>query len=168
MSDLKLPALNPETVPVQTGSDYPGPFAVDPGDRTKRKVGDALGLTIFGVNLVTLPPGCWSSQRHWHSRQDEFVYMISGEMTLVTDGGEQVLTAGMMAGFPAGSGDGHHAINKSDADAVYLEVGDRTEDDECDYPDIDMLTRWIDDEERFVHKDGTPYDAPPLAVKGQP
>jgi len=167
MSDLKLPALDPKTVAVQTGSDYPKPFGEGPGARTKRKVGDAVGLSNFGVNLVTLPPGCWSSQRHFHSKQDEFVYMISGQMTLITDGGEQVLTAGMVAGFPAGIGDGHHTINKSDADAVYLEVGDRTADDDCDYPDIDMMTRWIGDEERFVHKDGTPYDTPPLATRNR-
>jgi uncharacterized cupin superfamily protein len=157
MPDLKKPALDPATLPGKAGSDYPEPFDTAVAARERRALGDALGLTNFGVNLTRLPPGCASAQRHWHSRQDEFVYIVAGEVVLVTDAGEQVLGAGMAAGFPAGVRDGHHLINRSDRDAIYLEIGDRTPDDECDYPDIDMLVRWIDGEEIYVHKDGTPY-----------
>jgi uncharacterized cupin superfamily protein len=116
-----------------------------------------VGLRNFGVNLVRLPPGAPSTQRHWHTRQDKFVYVLEGEAVLITEGGEQVLTAGMAAGFPAGVADGHVLVNRSDRDAVYLEIGDRTPGDEVDYPDIDLAVRWIDGEERFVHKDGMPY-----------
>ncbi len=157
MPELKPPALDPASVPVAAGSDYPAPFSVDAAGRERRALGDALGLANFGVNLTRLPPGVISSQRHWHSRQDEFVYIVEGEVVLISDAGEQVLSAGMVAGFPAGTGDGHHLVNRSGRDAIYLEVGDRSADDECDYPDIDMLVRWIDGEEKYVHKDGTPY-----------
>ncbi len=154
---LTPPALDPATVPVVTGSDYPAPFNSNVAGRERRRLGDALGLKNFGVNLMRLPPGDASSQRHWHSKQDEFVYIVEGEVVLVTDAGEQVLGAGMVAGFPANSGDGHRLINRSAREAIYLEIGDRAADDECDYPDIDMLVRWIDGEEKYVHKDGTPY-----------
>ena len=146
MADLNSPALDPKTLPVKKGSDYPEPFKAAVAGRERRALGDALGLKNFGVNFTRLPPGCASAQRHWHSRQDEFVCVIDGELVLVTDAGEQVLHAGMVAGFPANSGDGHHLVNKSDRDAIYLEVGDRTSGDECDYSDIDMLVRWIDGE----------------------
>jgi uncharacterized cupin superfamily protein len=154
---LRAPALDPATVPVIRGSDYPPPFDRLVATRERRRLGDALGLKNFGVNLLRLPPGCASSQRHWHSRQDEFVFVVAGEVVLVTDGGEQVLVAGMAAGFPAGKPDGHHLINRSARDALVLEVGDRTPGDEADYSDIDMLVRLIDGEERYVRKDGTPY-----------
>ncbi len=154
---LKPPALDPATLPVKTGSDYPEPFRVNVAGRGRRALGDALGLKNFGVNFTRLPPGSASSQRHWHSKQDEFVYIVEGEVVLVTDAGEQVLSAGMVAGFPAKSGDGHQLINRSERDAIYLEIGDRSANDDCDYPDIDMLVRWIDGEEKYVHKDGTPY-----------
>ena len=156
-SDLERPALDPGTVPVTKGSDHPAPFAETISDRQKRALGDALGLANFGVNLVRLPPGTPSTLRHWHSRQDEFVYVLEGALTLITEGGEQVLSAGMAAGFPAGVDDGHVLENRTDADALYLEVGDRTPGDEVDYSDIDMLVRHIDGAERYVHKDGTPY-----------
>src|SRR5215468_3204289 len=151
------PALDPATLAPRTGSDYPAPFGALVASRERRRLGDALGLKNFGVNLMRLPPGCASSQRHWHSRQDEFVFVVAGEVVLVTDGGEQLLTAGMAAGFPAGKPDGHHLINRGAADALVLEVGDRTPGDEADYSDIDMLVRLIDGEERYVRKDGTPY-----------
>ncbi len=157
MTDLKSPALDPASVPVVTGSDYPAPFNSNVAGRERRRLADALGVWTFGVNLMRLPPGDASSQRHWHSKQDEFVYIVAGEVVLITDGGEQVLSAGMVAGFPAGARDGHRLINRTDRDAIVLEVGDRAPDDECDYSDIDMLVRWIDGEEKYVHKDGTPY-----------
>ena len=154
---LNPPAIDPETVEARTGANYPDEFAVPVKDREKRVLGDGLGLNQFGVNLVRLKPGVMSSQRHWHSRQDEFVYVLEGELVLVTDAGEQTLGPGMAAGFAAGSGDGHHLINRTDVDAVYLEVGDRTEGDEVDYPDIDLLVRFVDGERTYVRRDGTPY-----------
>lgn len=159
MTHPKPPALDPETVAPRTGTGYPPPFDKGVTERVKRQLGDALGLKNFGVNLTTLAPGVMSAQRHWHSKQDEFVMIVSGELTLVTDAGEQLLTAGMVAGFPAGVADGHHLINKSDAAATYLEVGDRTPLDDVDYPDIDLLVRHMDGKEAYVRKDGTPIEA---------
>ena len=157
MTNPKPPALDPVEVEPKIGSDYPEPFAAPCAGRERRRIGDALGLTNFGVNLMRLPPGVASSMRHWHSRQDEFVFVVSGEVVLITDAGEQTLGAGMVAGFPAGKADGHQLVNRSKGDAVVLEVGDRTALDEVDYSDIDMLVRWIGGEERYVRKDGTPY-----------
>jgi uncharacterized cupin superfamily protein len=154
---LRAPALDPATVPTTGPSDYPPPFHELVTGRERRPLGGALGLRNFGVNLLRLPPGCASSQRHWHTRQDEFVYVLSGEVVLVTDRGEQTLGAGMAAGFPAGTGDGHHVINRSDRDALLLEVGDRTPGDEADYSDIDMVVRLANGEERYLRKDGTAY-----------
>jgi uncharacterized cupin superfamily protein len=153
----RLPALDPATVEPRVGSDYRIRFRALVASRERRRLGDALGLKNFGVNLMRLPPGCASSQRHWHSRQDEFVFVVAGEVVLVTDGGEQLLSAGMAAGFPAGKADGHHLVNRGTADALLLEVGDRTNGDEVDYSDIDMAVRWIDGEARYVRKDGQPY-----------
>ena len=147
------PALDPATVEAARGTTYPPEFDAACAARAKRRVGDALGLRAFGVNLVTLPPGTASSQRHWHSRQDEFVYVVEGEATLITDAGEQTLGPGMAAGFPAGKPDGHHLVNRTEADVVYLEVGDRPPNDDVDYPDIDMLRRG----DRFVRRNGAPY-----------
>jgi uncharacterized cupin superfamily protein len=155
---LTSPALDPQTVPPRRGSSYPEPFRAAVEGRAKHALGDATGLTQFGVNLVELPPGCWSAQRHWHTHEDEFVYVLGGELTLVTDAGEQVLRAGMAAGFPAGTPDGHHLINRTDRPAVYLEVGARREDlDEVDYPDIDMAVRQGPHGQHFVKKTGEPY-----------
>ncbi len=148
--------IDPSNVDVKTGSSYPEPFRSQVGARRKRALGDALGLTNYGVNLVELPPGALSSMRHWHSRQEEFVYVLEGELVLITDAGEQVLGAGMAAGYPAGSGDGHQMINRSDAPARYLEVGDRTPGDAVTYPDIDLALA-DNDTDDFTHKDGTPY-----------
>jgi uncharacterized cupin superfamily protein len=160
MTDPKptLPAIDPAGVPEHLGSSYPSPFRERCAGRAKRRLGDAAGLTQFGVNLVTLPPGAESSMRHWHHHEDEFVYVLSGELTLVTDAGPQPLRAGMAAGFPAGRRDGHHLINRSDRPATYLEIGTRWPGgDAADYPDIDMIMRTIDGRARFLHKDGTPY-----------
>ena len=159
MSDKTKPAaIDPETVESHHGSDYPAPFDADCAQREKRRLGDAFGLTQFGVNMVHLSPGQMSAQRHWHSREDEFTMMLEGEAVLVTDTGEQIVRPGMVMGFPAGAENGHHLVNRSDSVAVYLEVGTRDPLDECDYPDIDMLLRVIDGEQVFVHKDGMPYD----------
>ncbi|NQW01568.1 MAG: cupin domain-containing protein [Rhodospirillales bacterium] len=154
---LTLPALDPLSVQAQTGSAYPNKFKAICEAREKAKIGDVLGLTNFGVNLTRLRPGTASSQRHWHDNQDEFIYVIEGELVLVTDAGEQILTAGAVAGFPAGKADGHQLINKSDHDALYLEVGDRTPGGGAEYPDIDMRVKMTADGPRFTRKDGTPY-----------
>ncbi len=153
----KPPAIDPATVPARTGSEYPPPFDAEARGRERRALGDAVGLRNFGVNLLRIGPRVVSSQRHWHSHQDEFLYVLEGEVVLVTDAGEQVLGAGMVAGFPAGVADGHCLINRSDRDALVLEVGDRNPADEVVYPDIDLEYRIADGKGAFVHKDGTPY-----------
>ena len=153
-----IPALDPMSVEARKGSSYPAPWNESCGEREKRALGDALGLNAFGVNLVRLPPGALSSQRHWHSHEDEFVYVLEGELTLITDAGAQVLKPGMAAGFPAGKGDGHHMANKGKDWAVYLEVGNRSLDDEVTYPDIDLfLTNGRHGKSRFTRKSGEPY-----------
>ncbi|MES2353512.1 MAG: cupin domain-containing protein [Pseudomonadota bacterium] len=149
--------LDPEDVPDNTGTLYPEPFKSLVKGRIRKKLGDALGLKNFGVNLSTLLPGAQSSIRHWHSKQDEFIYVVEGELVLVTNAGKQRLSAGMTAGFPAGKPDGHHLINESGSPACYLEVGDRTVGDEGTYPDDDLKavkteTGWV-----FTHKNGKPY-----------
>ena len=157
MTDKAEPAIDPKSVGPHSGSNYPAPFDADCAGRERRRLGDAFGLTQFGVNMVHLSPGQWSSQRHWHSREDEFIMMLEGEAVLVTDAGEQTVRPGMVVGFPAGATDGHHLVNRSDGVAVYLEVGTRDPLDECDYPDIDMQVRIVDGRDRYVHRDGTPY-----------
>ncbi|MCH8926120.1 MAG: cupin domain-containing protein [Proteobacteria bacterium] len=152
-----MPKIELNTLGEENSTGYPSPFDEIVGGRFRKRLGDAGGLSQFGVNLTRLEPGSASAQRHWHARQDEFVYVLEGELTLVTDAGETALSPGIVAGFPAGNDDGHHLINRSESDAVYLEVGDRTEGDEVDYPDIDLLVRHIDGAGRYVHKDGTPY-----------
>lgn len=141
------------------GSSYPPPHDEPCRQRKRSRLGDAAGLTQFGVNLLRLPPGVWSSQRHWHTAEDEFVYVLEGEVVLVTDAGEEVLRAGDCAGFRAGERDGHHLQNRSNADAVLLEVGSRDPaHDGVDYPDIDLSIRA--GARTFLHKDGTPYPSP--------
>jgi uncharacterized cupin superfamily protein len=149
-----LPALDPAAVPERVGSFYPEAFQVLVRARRKRALGNELGLTHYGVNLVRLEPGAWSALRHWHTRQDEFIFVVEGEIALVTDAGEQTLRAGMAAGFPAGKPDGHHLINRSAAPALYLEVGDRVPGDEVHYPDVDLF---VDADFVFRHKSGEPY-----------
>lgn len=154
---LRSPALDPERVPVRRGAGYPAPFRAAVDARAKRALGDALGLTQFGVNLVELPPGCWSAQRHWHSHEDEFVYVLEGELVLVTDAGDQVLTPGMAAGFPADVEDGHSLINRGNGTAAYLEVGDRAPEDVARYPDVDLVAGPADVGRRFTNRKGEPY-----------
>ena len=154
---LMLPALDPATVAPTHESNYPAQFKPPVAGRAKQRLGNALGLNNFGVNLTTLKPGAASALRHWHAKQDEFVYIVSGELVLVTDMGEQRLTAGMCAGFAAGKADGHHLVNRSAQDAVYLEVGDRTPGDGANYPDADLVARAVDGGWQFTRRDGTPY-----------
>lgn len=157
MNTLKLPALDPSSVPERRASTYPEPFRSGTGGRAKRQLGDACGLTRFGVNLVTLAPGAQSALRHWHTLEDEFVYVLTGEVALVTEGGEQVLTPGMCAGYPAGNRDAHHLVNRSGAPTSYLEVGNRIDGDNAFYPDDDLM--WCEDEQGVfaAHKDGRRY-----------
>ena len=154
---LRLPALDPATVGAKHRSGYPEPFRSRMGERAKRRLGDACGLAKIGVNLVTLGPGGQSALRHWHTQEDEFVYVLTGELVLITRDGEQVLGAGMCAGYPAGKKDAHHFVNRSPAPATYLEIGNRIEGDNAYYPDDDLL--WGEDESGVfaAHKDGRRY-----------
>ena len=149
-----MPKIDVAAVPRRKGSNYPPPFDAPCAARTRQRLGDAGGLRDFGVNLMTLPPGGWSSQRHWHTHEDELVYVLEGEVTLVEDGGETVLRAGECAAFPKNTGNGHHLINRSSTMAVYLEVGSRDPQDVTMYSEIDMMSPNTDG--RYVHKDGTP------------
>jgi uncharacterized cupin superfamily protein len=140
------------------GTLYPPPYDQPCRARRRRKLGDAAALTQFGVNFLTLPPGAWSSQRHWQTLSDEFVYMLSGEVTLVTDGGEEILRAGDAAGFKGGDPNGHCLQNRSSADAHVLEIGTRIPDDGAFYPDIDMVAPPGNKPALYTHRDGTPYE----------
>ncbi|TFW32193.1 cupin domain-containing protein [Massilia horti] len=151
-----MPKLDLNNIPRRTGTNYPEQFAEQMKGRIRQALGNAGGLTQFGVNLLQLPPGAWSAQRHWHSAEDEFVYIVSGEVVLVTDEGEQVMRAGDCAAFPANAENGHHLVNRGESMAVCLEVGTRNpENDRAVYPDIDML--YDGKTKRYLHKDGTPY-----------
>lgn len=151
-----MPKIDISQVPVRKGSGYPPPFDAPCAGRTRQRLGEAGGLDAFGVNLMTLPPGGWSSQRHWHSHEDEFVYLLQGEVVLVEDEAETVLRAGDCVAFAKGTGNGHHMVNRSGTAAVYLEVGSRHASDLTTCSDIDMMSTNADG--RFVHKDGRPYE----------
>jgi len=148
--------IDPAQLPEIIGTLYPSPFDKPCRVRGRRKLGDAAGLTQFGINLLRLPPGAWSSQRHWHLEQDEFVYVLSGEIVLVTDDGEEVLKPGDCAGFKAGDKDGHHLQNRGASDALVLEIGTRPKSDRGEYSDIDMAFD-TGSGAIYLHKDGTPY-----------
>ncbi|HXS72899.1 MAG TPA: cupin domain-containing protein [Rhodanobacteraceae bacterium] len=150
-----MPKLELESIRRRLGTTYPAPFDQPCLARARRALGDAGGLGDFGVNLLDLPPGAWSSQRHWHSAEDEFVWVLSGEVVLVEDAGETLLRAGDCAAFQKGSANGHHLINRSSASATCLEVGTRSSDDVCTYSDIDMR---IDSKiGHYTRKDGERY-----------
>jgi uncharacterized cupin superfamily protein len=155
---LRPPALDPATLSPRTGSGYPEPFRSRVLPREKRALGDALGLTRVGVNITTLPPGKESSMRHWHTREDELVYVLEGEVVLRTDEGEQTLTAGMCAGFSAGRTNGHQLANRSNKPARYLEISNRDDEDAAEYPDVDLAYRKdAQGKAVFAHKNGTAY-----------
>jgi uncharacterized cupin superfamily protein len=153
----KQTVVDPAAIEPRVGSIYPEPFRAVSAGREKQALGNLAGLTQFGVNLTRLKPGAASALRHWHVEEDEFIYVLEGEATLITDAGEQVLGPGMAAGFPAGKEDGHHLVNKSQADVLYLEIGSRHPGEEAHYPDVDLQMRRVDGEIRFFHKDGTAY-----------
>ena len=158
MSSIRPIAIVAAEAPPRTKpSNYPEPFASRMAGRLKRPLGDLFGLTNFGVNLTALAPGAVSSLRHSHSRQDEFIYILKGRPTLVTNAGSTALEPGMCAGFKAGTGDAHHLINGTDEEVVYLEIGDRTPGDQGSYPDDDLRAELREGKWVFTHKDGRPY-----------
>jgi uncharacterized cupin superfamily protein len=152
-----MPRIYLSTVLADTTVRYPAPFGDALKGREKRKLGDAIGLTQFGVNITTLKPGAWSAQRHWHKNEDEFIYVIEGEIVLVEDGGEVILKPGDAAGWKADAGNGHCLINRTQRDARYLEVGTRLVDERVIYSDIDMILERDRNGVRYLHKSGEPY-----------
>ena len=142
-------------VAVEDGSNYPTPFDQPCRGQTFQRLARSRGLTEFGVNLSVIPPGGWSSQRHWHSLEDEFVWVVEGELTLVTEAGDEVLRTGDCAAFKAGDPDGHHLVNLTDRPAKVLEIGNSEAQDVCVYSDIDMIVGPGD--EGYRRRDGTPY-----------
>lgn len=145
-------------IEARTSCPYPAPYAAPIAGRAKYAVGNVFDLTQFGVNIVTMEPGTMSAQRHWHEREDEFVYVLEGEIALVTDAGETLLTPGMAAGFKAGDANGHCLVNKTDKVVSYLEVGTRDSEDAVEYPDIDMKAEKRGGKWRFLRKNGMPFD----------
>jgi uncharacterized cupin superfamily protein len=146
--------IDPAAVAPKIGTGYPAPHDEPCKRRERKRLGDIAGLTQFGVNLLRLPPGTWSSQRHWHTTEDEFVFVVAGEVVLVTDEGEEVLRAGDCAGFKANAPNGHHLQNRSPQDVLLLEVGSRSERDGVTYPDIDMA---LNEQGEYTHRDGRLY-----------
>jgi uncharacterized cupin superfamily protein len=152
-----MPKVDIAKVPVKSGSLYPAPFQAEHKGRHKQALGDAIGLTQFGVNLSRIEPGASSALRHWHEQEDEFIYMLDGELVLIENDGEMVLRPGDAAGFKAGSGNAHKLINRSNRDAVYFEVGTRAATERVHYPDVDMVMERDEKSRRYTHKNGEPY-----------
>ena len=157
--DLRRPALDPATVPGVEQRPYPAPWDNALAGKFRKALGDALGLTQIGVNLTRLAPGAVSALRHWHTGEDEFVFVVSGAPTLVCDSGEQLLGPGHVAGFPAGSGDGHRLENRSDGEVEFLEIGTRATADRVHYSEDDLILHKTvsTPDRRFTRRDGTPY-----------
>lgn len=155
-----MPKLDLATVPVKTGSIYPAPYAAMMAGRSSLRLGDAGGLTQFGVNLVTLEPGALSSLRHWHMAEDEFVMVTEGTCIMVTDTGEEAMHPGDCAAFPAGSTDGHHFHNRSDRVARFLVIGSKSKHEIATYSDVDLVVEVKDGKAAFRHKDGRDYIPP--------
>ncbi len=152
-----MPKIDVANVKAETGSKYPAPFSKEVKGRFRQRLGNVVGLDQFGVNLTRLKPGAWSAQRHWHDNEDEFIWVLEGELVLVEDEGETVLRPGDAAGFKAGVENGHCLINQSGRDAVYLEIGTRMREGRAEYPDIDMRAEWKDRAVRFTRKSGEAY-----------
>jgi uncharacterized cupin superfamily protein len=152
-----MPKLDIEALPLDTKTNYPPPFDRVVHGRERRRLGNAAGLDQFGVNLTTLRPGAASALRHWHEKEDEFVYIVEGELVLIEDGGETVLKAGDAAAFKANSGDGHHLVNRTTREALFLEIGTRAKHERVEYPDVDLLVVRDDRGMRYTHKNGDPY-----------
>ena len=152
-----MPKIDIPKVPVERATTYPDPYWQVTVGREKQRLGNSIGLNQFGVNLVTLKPGAWSSQRHWHRNEDEFVYVLEGEITLVEDHGEVVLKPGDTAGWKANSRIGHCLINRTKQDARYIEVGTRAPFETAVYPDIDMRAERDKNGMRYLKKTGEPH-----------
>jgi len=155
-----VPIIDPLTVPVKTGSIYPEPYAGMMQGRSSLRLGEAGGLTQFGVNLVTLEPGALSSLRHWHRHEDEFVMVTEGTCTLVQDAGETVMHPGDCAAFPAGSSDGHHFINRTDSVVRFLVIGSKAPREVATYSDVDLRVELEGGKARFTYRDGTDFKGP--------
>jgi uncharacterized cupin superfamily protein len=149
--------IDSDVLPIHAGTHYPPPFDQPCRARERKRLGDAAGLTQFGINQLRLPPGTWSSQRHWHIKSDEFIYVLAGEVVLITDEGEETLRPGDAAGFKADDGNGHHLQNRSTSDAIILEIGTRVAADGAFYSDIDMMHPPDGKPALYTHRDGTPY-----------
>ena len=149
---------DPLKIPGRTGSIYPAPFDKACKGRLKRALTQALGLTQFGINMTTLEPGAKSSLRHWHANEDEAIYVVTGEVTMIDDNGEHKLGPGMIAGYPAGEQNAHHLVNKSNASVTYLEIGTRCKDEYATYADVDLVGRKREGEFTFYRKDGSRYE----------
>ncbi|MEM1421482.1 MAG: cupin domain-containing protein [Pseudomonadota bacterium] len=151
-----MPRVDFDKAPVTRGSDYPAPLDAEFSDRTRRRLGDAVGLTTVGVNFTTLPPGCRSALRHWHEVEDEMVYVLSGVLTLIDDAGETEIKAGEAAGFPGGDANGHCFENRSAEPVTMLEIGTRPKTDRCHYPDHDLVAHDHDGLTEYRRRDGSP------------
>jgi len=152
-----MPKIDIAKLPDDSRTGYPEPLNRVVQGRIRKRLGNAVGLDQFGVNLTTLKPGAASSLRHWHEKEDELVFILEGEVVLIDDGGETTLKPGDAAGFKASSPNGHHLVNKSKRDVLYLEIGTRSQHERAEYPDVDLLMIRDDKGARFTHKDGTPY-----------
>jgi uncharacterized cupin superfamily protein len=154
---IEATPISPADLKAYNRSGYPEPFRSQVLPREKRALGDAAGLTKIGINHTTLWPGAASSMRHWHTQEDELVYVLSGELILITDAGEEPLRAGQCAGFPAGLANGHQLVNRGQEPAIYLEFSNRDKEDSAHYPDIDLCWNAPDARDAYSHKDGTLY-----------
>ena len=152
-----MPKIDIAALKIDSYTGYPEPFRQAVDGRSRKRLGNAVGLDQFGVNLSTLKPGAASSQRHWHANEDEFIYMLEGELVLCEDGGETVLRPGDAAGWKAGVANGHCLVNRGSQDAVYLEIGTRAPNERADYPDIDLRMERNGRDARYLHKSGAPY-----------
>jgi uncharacterized cupin superfamily protein len=152
-----MPKVDIAKVPVRSGTFYPAEFQAECTGRHKQALGDVIGLTQFGVNITRISPGAASSLRHYHEQEDEFIYVLEGELVLIENDGEFVLKAGDAAGFKANSGNAHRLVNRSDKDAVYFEVGTRAVDERVHYPDVDLMLERNGMTRRYLHKSGEPY-----------
>ncbi len=152
-----MPKIDIASLSTDSRTNYPAPFDHVVHGRERKRLGNAVGLDQFGVNLTTLKPGAASALRHWHEKEDELIYMLEGEVVLIEDDGETVLRPGDAAGFKANSGNGHHLVNRSKRDAVYLEIGTRAKHERAHYPDVDLMVVRDDNGMRYTHKDGKPY-----------
>jgi len=152
-----MPKIDIGKLPLDSRTNYPAPFDRVVIGRERKRLGSAVGLDQFGVNLTTLKPGAASALRHWHEKEDELVYILEGEVVLIENDGETVLKPGDAAGFKANSGNGHQLVNKSSRDAIYLEIGTRSKHERVEYPDVDLLVVRDDKGMRYTHKNGEPY-----------